>query len=49
MHAAIDEAQNAANVTCEVCGAPGELAERRGWISVKCSRHANWSRFDDLA
>jgi hypothetical protein len=49
MQAAIDEAQHTANVTCEVCGAPGELAERRGWISVKCPKHENWSRFDDLA
>ena len=49
MQAAIDEAQSATNVTCEVCGAPGQLADRRGWTSVKCSRHENWTRFDDLA
>lgn len=49
MQAAIEEARNASLVTCEVCGAPGDLAERRGWISVKCSRHENWSRLDHLA
>jgi hypothetical protein len=49
MRAAIEEAVNASAVTCEVCGAPGALGERRGWISVKCSRHENWSRFDDIA
>ena len=31
---------------CEVCGAPGRLADRRGWISVKCDAHENWTRFD---
>ena len=45
---AIEEAKRVALVTCEVCGAPGELAERRGWLSVKCAGHQNWTRFDDL-
>jgi hypothetical protein len=46
--AAIEEAENASVVTCEVCGAPGDLADRRGWTAVRCSRHENWSRIDDL-
>lgn len=49
MQAVIDEASTAAMVTCEVCGAPGRLAERRAWISVKCDAHENWTRFDDIA
>jgi hypothetical protein len=48
MQAIIDVARTAAMVTCEVCGAPGRLAERRAWISVKCDGHENWTRFDDL-
>ena len=36
MRAAIEEAESASGVTCEVCGAPGELAERRGWTAVRC-------------
>jgi hypothetical protein len=47
MQAAIDEARNACVITCEVCGAPGTLAARDGWISVKCSRHENWSPLED--
>lgn len=46
MSQAIDAAREASMVTCEVCGAPGTLAERRGWTSVKCHAHENWSRFD---
>ena len=46
MSGAIDAAREASMVTCEVCGAPGTLAERHGWTSVKCDVHENWSRFD---
>ncbi len=46
MSGAIDAAREASMVTCEVCGAQGTLAERRGWTSVKCDAHENWSRFD---
>jgi hypothetical protein len=35
MWAAIGEASEASMVTCEVCGAPGTLAERHGWTSVR--------------
>jgi hypothetical protein len=48
MRAAIEAAESASVVTCEVCAAPGELADRNGWTSVRCSRHENWSRIDDL-
>ncbi|SRR6266508_2612229 len=48
VQAILDEAQAAAMVACEVCGAPGRLAERRGWVSVKCDAHENWTRFDDI-
>jgi len=46
MSEAIDAAREASMVSCEVCGAAGTLAERRGWTSVKCHAHENWSRFD---
>lgn len=49
MWAAIGEASEASMVTCEVCGSAGVLAERNGWISVRCDRHENWSRFDRIA
>lgn len=45
----VDKAQAASMVTCEVCGSPGRLAERHGWISVKCDAHEDWSRFDDIS
>jgi hypothetical protein len=48
MQAAIAEARSASVITCEVCGAPGDLAERRGWLSVKCPRHENWSHLDEV-
>jgi hypothetical protein len=50
VQAIIDEADAAALVTCEVCGAPGRMADRHGWISVKCDAHENWcvaDGFDD--
>jgi hypothetical protein len=34
--------------TCEVCSAPGQLADRNGWTSVKCADHENWSRLDGV-
>jgi hypothetical protein len=48
MWAAIGEASEASMVTCEVCGAPGALADRHGWTSVRCEAHENWSRFDRM-
>jgi hypothetical protein len=48
VQAVIDQAYAASLVTCEVCGAPGRHAERRGWMSVKCDAHENWTRFDDI-
>ncbi len=50
MEAAIKEAQIAAATTCEVCGAPGLLAERGplGWWAVRCGAHETWSRLDHL-
>jgi hypothetical protein len=46
MQAAIEEAGDASVVTCEVCSAPGQLADRNGWISVRCPKHETWSRLD---
>ena len=48
VQAVLDEAHAASMVTCEVCGAPGRLADRRGWTSVKCDAHENWTRFDEI-
>ena len=44
----LDEAHAAAMVTCEVCGAPGRMADRHGWMSVKCDPHENWSPADSF-
>lgn len=49
VQAVLDDAQAASLITCEVCGAPGRLADRRSWTSVKCDAHENWTRFDDVA
>ncbi len=46
VQAILDEAHAAAMVTCEVCGAPGRMADRHGWMSVKCDAHENWSPAD---
>jgi hypothetical protein len=48
MLAAVREAEEASVVTCEVCSAPGRLAERNAWWSVRCADHENWSRLDAL-
>jgi hypothetical protein len=48
MKAAIDEAEEASTTTCEVCSAPGVLADRNGWTSVKCAEHEDWSRMDGV-
>lgn len=46
MSEAIDEASEASMATCKVCGAAGTLADRKGWMSVRCQAHESWSRFD---
>lgn len=33
-------------VTCDLCGAPGEMGNNGGWISVRCEAHANAKRAD---
>jgi hypothetical protein len=48
MRAAIDEAEEDSIATCEVCSAPGQLADRNGWTSAKCADHENWSRLDGV-
>jgi hypothetical protein len=48
MKAAIHEAEEASVVTCEVCSAPGRLAERNAWWSVRCASHETWSRTGEL-
>ena len=50
VQAILDEAHAAARVTCEACGAPGRMADRHGWMSVKCDAHETWcvaDGFDD--
>jgi hypothetical protein len=46
-----DLLRNAADestVTCEVCGAPGELAERMAWWATRCPAHETWTPLDRL-
>jgi len=49
MKAAIAEAGDVSMVTCEVCSAPGVLADRNAYTSVRCAQHEDWTRFDDDA
>jgi hypothetical protein len=44
MQAVVRDAEESSLVTCEVCAAPGRLAERNAWWSVRCAGHENWSR-----
>lgn len=48
VQAILDEAHAVAMLTCEVCGAPGRMADRHGWMSVKCEAHENWSPADGV-
>jgi hypothetical protein len=32
----------------EACGGPGRMADRRGWMSMKCDAHENWSPADGI-
>jgi hypothetical protein len=43
MKAAVDEASAASSTTCEICSAPGGMADRNGWTSVRCKDHEDWS------
>lgn len=43
---AIDDAGEQSIKVCEVCGAPGVLAERRFFWSVRCQGHENWLPWD---
>jgi hypothetical protein len=43
MKAAIEEASAASASTCEICSAPGRMADRSGWTAVRCSAHEQWS------
>jgi hypothetical protein len=42
MWAAISEASDQSSRVCEVCGEPGELAERPLFLSVRFDVHAAW-------
>jgi hypothetical protein len=48
VRAVLAEAHAASMITCEVCGAPGDLADRNGWISVKCATHEGWTRWEEV-
>jgi uncharacterized protein with HEPN domain/predicted RNase H-like HicB family nuclease len=36
LEAALDKATRESMRTCEICGKPGRLTRRRGWVSVRC-------------
>jgi|SRR5215831_5323585 len=46
MWAAINEAGDESTKVCEVCGEPGELAERSMFWSVRCDVHESWRPWD---
>lgn len=35
----IDKAESKSEITCEVCGKPGECRNRIGWVSTVCDEH----------
>ena len=37
----VDAAVAASEVTCYVCGAPGEVRNLGGWATVRCDAHAS--------
>ena len=37
----VDAAVAASEVTCYVCGAPGEMRKLGAWVTVRCDAHAN--------
>ena len=37
----VDAAVAASEVTCYVCGAPGEMRKLDAWVTVRCDAHAN--------
>jgi hypothetical protein len=47
MRAAISDAGAESVVTYEVCGSPGQHAERRGWWATRCAVHETWSPHDE--
>lgn len=36
----VEEAEEKASITCEVCGAPGKMRCHGGWLHVACDEHA---------
>jgi hypothetical protein len=37
---AVDLAEARSACTCEVCGRPGRMFNKQGWIATRCDRHA---------
>jgi hypothetical protein len=46
MSALLEAAAEESIVTCEVCGAPGQLAERTAWWATRCPAHGTWTPWD---
>jgi hypothetical protein len=43
MREVIDHATDESKATCDVCGEPGTLAERRAWYAARCPTHEDWT------
>ncbi len=41
MRSLVDAAVAASEVTCYVCGAPGEMRKLGAWLTVRCDAHAS--------
>lgn len=48
MRAALRDAEEMSIATCEVCGAPGRLADRKAWWAARCLAHENWTPHEKL-
>jgi hypothetical protein len=43
MRAALQDAEEMSIATCEVCRAPGRLAERKAWWAARCVADESWT------
>lgn len=42
----VREAESRSRTICDLCGAPGELGNGGGWLSVRCPEHVQARRAD---
>jgi hypothetical protein len=43
----VRDAEKESYKTCEICGEPGSTEGSKGWITVRCDYHRNWSQEEE--